>query len=212
VLGITPFNFPLNLLCHKVRPALAVGCPIIVKPAPASPLTALCFAELLEELGLPLGWVQVIPCENEVVEALVHHRDVAMVTFTGSPNVGWSIRSNVPRKRVSLEVGNNAPVIIEPDADCETVARKIGVAGYSFAGQSCVSTQRVLVHASLASEFLDALTSEVSRLGVGDPNEAGTVVSSLITTAATERVRGWIREAVGEGARLVVGGVCETRC
>ena len=133
VAGVSPFNFPLNLVCHKVAPAIAAGCPIVLKPASATPLTALKLAALLnEECGLPPGWLNVVTCPGPVANHLVEHPDVSMITFTGSPEVGWGIRSRAARKKVSLELGNNSPIVIEPDADWKTAAAKIKVGGYSL--------------------------------------------------------------------------------
>ncbi|HEX7096099.1 MAG TPA: aldehyde dehydrogenase family protein, partial [Acidimicrobiales bacterium] len=147
--AITPFNFPLNLVCHKVAPAIAAGCAVVLKPASATPLSALALADmLLDECGLPDGWLNVVTAPGSVANRLVEHPDVAMITFTGSSDVGWGIRAAAPRKKVSLELGNNAPVIIETDGDWRAAAEKIKVAGYSHAGQSCISTQRVFVHRS----------------------------------------------------------------
>lgn len=207
VLGaISPFNFPLNLVCHKVAPAIAAGCPVVLKPASATPLTALRLASLLEEAGLPPGWINVVTCPGSVANRLVEHDDVAMISFTGSPEVGWGIRARAPRKRVSLELGNNAPVIVEADADLDDVAARIAVAGYSYSGQTCISVQRVLVHESVHDEFRDLLAKRVAALVVGDPADPTTNVSALITAKETERVRTWIDRAVGDGAEVVVGG------
>ena len=207
VAGISPFNFPLNLVAHKVAPAIAAGCPVVLKPASSTPLTALALAELLiEECGLSPGWLSVVPCAGRVADHLVTHDDVAMVTFTGSPEVGWGIRARAPRKRVGLELGNNAPVIVEPDADVAAAAEKISVAGYSFAGQSCISVQRVYVHRSVHHELLEALVDRVGALVVGDPADERTDVSALITAEDTARVEGVIGAAVTGGARVLIGG------
>ncbi len=208
--AISPFNFPLNLVVHKVAPAIAAGCPVVLKPASATPLTALALVELLvEECGLEPGWLNIVTCSGKVADHLVTHDDVAMITFTGSPPVGWGIRARAPRKRVNLELGNNAPVIIEPDGDWKSAAAKIKVAGFSHAGQSCISVQRVFVHRDVADAFTEALVAEVARLRVGDPLDPDTDVSALIDGGETERVESWIREAVAEGADLRTGGTVE---
>lgn len=205
--AISPFNFPLNLVAHKVAPAIAAGCPVVLKPASATPLSALALADLLvDRCGLPPGWLQVVTCSGRVAEHLVTHPDVAMITFTGSPDVGWGIRQRAPRKRVSLELGNNTPVIIEGDADVVGAARKIAVGGFSFAGQSCIAVQRVLAHASVVDTFTEALVDEVARLVVGDPMDEATDLSALIDGAETDRVRRWIDEAVAGGATVRTGG------
>lgn len=207
VAGISPFNFPLNLVCHKVAPAIAVGAPVVLKPASTTPLSALKLAVLLlDECGLPPGWLNVVPCSGATANHLVEHPDVAMITFTGSPEVGWGIRGRAARKRVGLELGNNAPVVIEPDGDWATAAAKIKVAGFSHAGQSCISTQRVYVHESIAEDFTAALVAGVEGLVVGDPADEATDVSALIDAGETERVKGWIDAAVAAGATVATGG------
>lgn len=204
--AIAPFNFPLNLVAHKVAPAIAAGCPIVLKPASQTPFSALALAGVLAECGLPEGWLQVVTGGGGTVgNALVDHPDVAFLSFTGSPEVGWAIRARAPRKRVGLELGNNAPVIIEPDADFATAADKIKVAGFSHAGQSCISTQRIYVHRTIAERFVEALRDRVASLVVGDPLAEDTDVSALISEAERERVRGLIDEAVRGGARAVTG-------
>jgi acyl-CoA reductase-like NAD-dependent aldehyde dehydrogenase len=205
--AISPFNFPVNLVVHKLGPAIAAGCPVVLKPASATPLSALALAQMLvEECGLPDGWLNVVTCKGSVANYMVEHPDVAMITFTGSPPVGWGIRQQVPHKKVSLELGNNAPVIIEPSADWEAAADKITVAGTAFAGQSCISVQRVFVHRSIAEGFLARLGQAFGALKVGDPMDDTTDVSALIDKGETERVKTWIDDAAGAGARVVVGG------
>lgn len=204
--GISPFNFPLNLVCHKIAPAVAAGAPMVLKPASATPLTALKIVRLFEECGLPPGWLNVVTCAGSVANHMVEHDDVAMITFTGSPEVGWGIRASAPRKRVGLELGNNAPVIIEPDADLEVAVTKIAAGGYAFAGQTCISVQRVYVHRSIHGEFVSALAEKAEALTVGDPADSDTQVSALIQPKESDRVAAWIAEAVGQGAKLVTGG------
>jgi acyl-CoA reductase-like NAD-dependent aldehyde dehydrogenase len=206
--AIAPFNFPLNLVVHKVGPAIAAGCPVVLKPASQTPFSSIRLAEMLvAECGLPADWLQVVTGSGSVVgNALVDHPDVALITFTGSPEVGWGIRARAPRKRVGLELGNNAPVIIEPDGDWRTAAAKIQVAGFSHAGQSCISTQRVFVHRSIAADFTAALVDRVGQLRVGDPLDESTDVSALISRSERDRVVAWIDEAVAGGARVAVGG------
>jgi acyl-CoA reductase-like NAD-dependent aldehyde dehydrogenase len=206
--AIAPFNFPLNLVVHKVGPAIAAGCAVVLKPASQTPFSSILLARMLiDECGLPAEWLSVVTGGGSTVgNALVDHPDVALLTFTGSPDVGWGIRARAPRKRVGLELGNNAPIIIEPDGDWKTAAAKIRVAGFSHAGQSCISTQRILVHESIATNFLDELVRQVSTLVVGDPLDENTDVSSLISASERDRVHSWIDEAVAEGARVVLGG------
>jgi acyl-CoA reductase-like NAD-dependent aldehyde dehydrogenase len=207
--AISPFNFPLNLVAHKVAPAIAAGCPVVLKPASQTPLSAIALAELLiNDCGLPPGHLNVVTGSGaNVGDPLVDHEGVAMITFTGSPEVGWSIRSRAPRKKVGLELGNNAPVILQPDADTDGAAAKISVAGFSHAGQSCISTQRVYVHDDVADAFLEALVPRVQALVVGDPLDETTDVSSLISTGERDRVASWIDEAVSAGAKVACGGI-----
>ncbi len=206
--AITPFNFPLNLVAHKIAPAIAAGCATVLKPASQTPFSAIALAELLlEECGLPPGWVNVVTGGGSAVGgAIVEHPGIAMISFTGSPDVGWDIRARAARKKVGLELGNNAPVVIEPSGDWKAAAGKIKVAGYSHAGQSCISTQRVLVHHSVADRFVAELVAEVESLTVGDPMDEGTDVSALISADDTERVKGWVDDAVAEGAEVATGG------
>ena len=206
--AIAPFNFPLNLVAHKVGPAIAAGCPVVLKPASQTPFSSIRLAEMLiDECGLPAEHLQVVTGGGSTVgNAIVDHPDVALITFTGSPEVGWSIRARAARKRVGLELGNNAPVIIEPDGDWSTAAAKIKVAGFSHAGQSCISTQRILVHRSIADEFTSALVAHVEQLVVGDPMDEATDVSALISTGERDRVESWVQEAAAEGATIATGG------
>lgn len=206
--AISPFNFPLNLVAHKLAPAIAAGCPVVLKPASQTPLSALTLARLLlDECGLPAGHLSVVTGGGGTVgNALVDHPDIALITFTGSPPVGWGIRARAPRKKIGLELGNNAPLIIEPSADVETAAKKVAVAGFSHAGQSCISTQRIYVHESVRDRFLDALVPLVEGLVVGDPLDERTDVSALISTGERDRVESWVEEAVTGGAEILAGG------
>ena len=206
--AISPFNFPLNLVAHKVAPAIAAGCAVVLKPASQTPFSAIKLAELLrDECGLPSAWLHVVTGSGgEVGNAIVDHPDVALITFTGSPPVGWGIRERAPRKRVGLELGNNAPIVIEPSGDWRTAAAKIKVAGFSHAGQSCISTQRVFAHRSIHDDFAATLVEHVRDLVVGDPLDDATDVSALIAPTETERVKSWIDDAVAAGAKVLTGG------
>jgi len=206
--AISPFNFPLNLVAHKVAPAIAAGCPIVLKPASQTPLSALALAELLvDECGLPPDFLHVVCGSGGTVgNAVVEHPDTALITFTGSPDVGWGIKARAPKKKVGLELGNNAPVIVEADGDLDAAAAKIAVAGFSHAGQSCISTQRVYVHRSVTERFLDLLVPRVERLVVGDPRDEATDVSALISKGERDRVASWVEEAVADGAKVACGG------
>jgi acyl-CoA reductase-like NAD-dependent aldehyde dehydrogenase len=199
VLAITPFNFPLNLVAHKVAPALAVGAPVIVKPAPATPLTACLLGELLAETDLPPGAWSVLPVDNDAAAALVRDPRLPVVSFTGSVPVGWGIRDAVPRKHVTLELGGNAAVVVAADyPDLGWAASRVATFGMYQAGQSCVSVQRVYVADAVYDDFRDLLLKEVA--GLDD-------VGPLIDEKAAVRVESWVDEAVGAGARLLAGGV-----
>jgi acyl-CoA reductase-like NAD-dependent aldehyde dehydrogenase len=206
--AIAPFNFPLNLVVHKVAPAIAAGCPVVLKPASQTPFSSIELAKMLvDDCGLPGDYLQVVTGGGGTVgNALVDHPDIALITFTGSPDVGWGIRARAPRKRVGLELGNNAPLIIEPDGDWTTAAAKVKVAGFSHAGQSCISTQRIYVHSSIAEQFTAALVEHVNQLVVGDPMDEATDVSALISTSERDRVAEWVAEAAAHGAVIAAGG------
>lgn len=206
--AITPFNFPLNLVAHKVAPAIAAGCPVVLKPASQTPLSAVALAGMLvEECGLPPAYLHVVTGSGGTVgQALVEHDGIAYLTFTGSGEVGWDLKARAGRKKVALELGNNSPVVIEADGDWDRAARTISVAGFAHAGQSCVSTQRVYVHADVADGFCSTLAKLVDELVVGDPVDDATDVSALISTDDRDRVKAWIDEAVAAGAEVVAGG------
>jgi acyl-CoA reductase-like NAD-dependent aldehyde dehydrogenase len=208
VAAISPFNFPLNLVAHKLAPAIAAGCPVVLKPASQTPFSALALARMLtEECGLPEGYLHVVTgAGGEVGNALVEHPDVAYITFTGSSEVGWAIAAKAGRKKVALELGNNSPVILEADGDWDKAARTIATAGFAHAGQSCVSVQRIYVAAEVADQFTASLAKLVDDLVVGDPLDESTDVSALISEAERDRVKSWIDEAVSQGASVVAGG------
>ncbi|MGZ4801267.1 MAG: aldehyde dehydrogenase family protein [Acidimicrobiia bacterium] len=206
--AISPFNFPLNLVSHKLAPAIAAGCPVVLKPASQTPLTALLLAEiLLDECGLPAWWLNVVTGGGGTVgNALVDHDDVSMITFTGSPEVGWGIKARAPRKKVGLELGNNAPVIVEPDADLELAATKIVAGGYAYSGQTCIAVQRVYVHDSVRDALVERIIPKVEALVVGDPLDDATDVSALIAHSERDRIVAWIDEAISGGAKVATGG------
>jgi len=207
VAAITPFNFPLNLVSHKVAPAIAAGCPVVLKPASATPLTALRLARLLvDDCDLPEGLLNVVTCDGSTAHHLVTHPDVAMVTFTGSAPVGWQIQRDAGNKKVSLELGNNTPVVVGADADPVAVAHRVAAGAFGFAGQSCISVQRVYVHRDIAGPFVDALVGRARDLTVGDPADPGTDLSALITPGETIRVAAMVVDAVEQGATLATGG------
>ena len=206
ILGICPFNFPLNLVAHKVAPALACGNPIVVKPAPQTPLTSLLLGEVILEAGLPAGAFSVVPCDNAVAEQMAMDPRVKLLSFTGSAAVGWMLKAKCGAKKVVLELGGNAGVIIEPDADLEVAAQRCATGGFAYAGQTCISVQRILVHEAAYDRFVPALLARVAALAVGDPSDDATVIGPLIDETAARRVEAWVTEAVTQGASLLAGG------
>ena len=213
--AISPFNFPLNLVAHKLGPAIAAGNAIVLKPAGQTPISALKLAEILQEAGLPEGWLSVIPGPgSKVGNAIVEHELTRALTFTGSAGVGWDIRSKVPHKKVNLELGSNAPLIVHADGDWEAAADKAKLHAFSHAGQSCISIQRILLHEDVADAFTERLVANAEALTVGDPLDEATDVGPLITPGDRDRVKEWIDEAVGAGAVLLTGGelVDDGRC
>ena len=208
--AISPFNFPLNLVAHKIAPALAAGCAVVLKPASQTPLSALLLAELETEAGLPPGWLNVlVGPAAEIGDVLVEDERVRLITFTGSAEVGWKLAARAPRKRVTLELGNATPVIVEADADLDLAAEKLAANAFSFAGQSCISVQRIYVQRRVYDELLDRFVPRVEALVVGDPAEEETDVGPLIDEGARERVLAWIEEARGAGAEILTGGGLE---
>jgi acyl-CoA reductase-like NAD-dependent aldehyde dehydrogenase len=205
--AISPFNFPLNLVAHKIAPALAAGCAVVLKPASQTPLSALLLAELETEAGLPPGWLNVLVGQaSEIGDVLVEDQRVKALTFTGSSGVGWKLRERAPRKRVNLELGNSTPMIVEADADIEAAASATAQHGFSFAGQSCISIQRVYVQRSAYDDFVERLVPKVERLVVGDPGDEETDVGPVIDEDARDRILEWIDEARDAGAEILTGG------
>lgn len=206
ILGITPFNFPLNLVAHKVAPALAAGNPILIKPAPQTPLTALMLGEVAVEAGVPPGGLNILPCDNATAERLVTDPRFKLLSFTGSAAVGWMLKAKSGKKKVVLELGGNAGVIVDADADLDAAAQRCAAGGFGYAGQTCISVQRILVHHTVADAFSTKLLLQVARMKAGDPTDESTVVGPLIDQAAAHRVEEWIGEAVARGARVLLGG------
>ncbi len=206
IAAITPFNFPLNLVAHKLGPAVAAGCPVVMKPAGRTPLSGLALAAILWEAGLPPGMLSVIVGDGDVGEPLVAHEDVAMVSFTGSSDVGWAIRETRPRIRVALELGNATPVIVHDDADVALAAERIAASAFTHAGQSCISVQRILVHREVHDAFVDEFLPRVRALVVGDPLDEATDVGPVIDEASARRILEWTLEATEAGARVLTGG------
>jgi len=213
--AISPFNFPLNLVAHKLGPAIAAGNAVVLKPAGQTPISALKLAAILVEAGLPEGWLSVVPGPgSEVGNAIVEHELTRAITFTGSAGVGWGIRGRVPHKKVNLELGSNAPLIVHADGDWETAAEKAKLHAFSHAGQSCISIQRVLLHEEVADAFTERFVANAGALRVGDPLDPETDVGPLISPEDRDRVKEWVDEAVASGAELLTGGelVDEGRC
>jgi acyl-CoA reductase-like NAD-dependent aldehyde dehydrogenase len=205
--AISPFNFPLNLVAHKIAPALAAGCAVVLKPASQTPLSALLLAELETEAGLPPGWLNVVvgPAA-EIGDVLIEDERVELITFTGSGDVGWKLRERAARKRVNLELGNATPVIVEADADLEDVAESMAQHAFSYAGQSCISVQRIYVQLQAFEPFLERFVPLVEALRLGDPGDEETDVGPVIDEDARERILSWIEEARSAGADILTGG------
>ena len=205
--AISPFNFPLNLVAHKLAPALAAGCAVVLKPASQTPFSALLLAELETEAGLPPGWVNVlVGPASEIGDVLIEDERVKAITFTGSGPVGWKLAERAPRKRVNLELGNATPVIVTGDADIELAAKAMAANAFSFAGQSCISVQRIYVEAPAYERFVELFVPRVDELKLGDPADEETDVGPVIDEDARERILGWIEEARAGGARVLTGG------
>jgi acyl-CoA reductase-like NAD-dependent aldehyde dehydrogenase len=205
--AISPFNFPLNLVAHKIAPALAAGCAVVLKPAAQTPLSALLLAELETDAGLPPGWLNVLAGPaSEIGDVLVEDERVKLITFTGSSEVGWKLRERAPRKRVNLELGNATPVIVEADADVDDVAKRMAQHAFSFAGQSCISVQRIYVQRASHDAFLERFVPLVQALHLGDPADEDTDVGPVIDEGARDRIMAWIDEAREAGADVLTGG------
>jgi len=208
--AISPFNFPLNLVAHKIAPALAAGCAVVLKPAGQTPLSALLLAELEDEAGLPPGWLNVlVGPSSEIGDVLVEDERVRAITFTGSGDVGWKLSERAPRKRVSLELGNSTPLILEADGDVGAAARAVALHGFAYAGQSCISIQRVYAHQDVYEDFVGQLVPLVEQLVLGDPSDEDTDVGPVIDEEARDRILDWIEEARRAGAEILTGGRLE---
>jgi glyceraldehyde-3-phosphate dehydrogenase (NADP+) len=206
VVGITPFNFPLNLVAHKVAPAMASANPIIIKPASKTPLTALLLGEIVTNAGWPPGGLNVCPCPGESAEKLVIDERVKKLTFTGSAPVGWRLKAMAGTKKVTLELGGNAGVVIDEDADIDFAAKRCTVGAFSYAGQICISVQRIYVQKNIFEVFKDRYVSEVKKLKMGDPLDESTQVGPMIDGDAPKRTEEWVKGAVADGARVLIGG------
>ncbi len=211
VSAISPFNFPLNLIVHKVAPAIAVGAPVVLKPPPQCPLTGFALASILAEVGLPEGALSVVHCTPEIAQRIVEDERMRVVSFTGSDAVGWKLKSLAGKKQVLLELGGNAPCVVDETADLDLAIEKIVHGAWAHAGQICIKVQRVYVHAASFNRFLQEFVERTRALPCGDPLDERTVVGPLIEPRHVERVLSWIREAVEGGATLHCGGVAEGR-
>ena len=206
ILGITPFNFPLNLVAHKVAPALAVGNPVIIKPSSAAPITALILGEIIAQTDLPEGSISILPCSTQLAEKMVKDDRLAMLTFTGSPDVGWYLKTIAGKKRVTLELGGNAALVISSLRLKEFLLERAVFGGFYQGGQVCISVQRILVKENFYESFLEAFVEKVKMIHTGNPLEENTLVGPLINQTAAQRVENWIKEALEEGAKLIIGG------
>jgi glyceraldehyde-3-phosphate dehydrogenase (NADP+) len=206
IAGITPFNFPLNLVAHKVAPALAAGNAIVLRPASQTPISSLLLGEIIVEAGWPQHAIAVVPSTTETARPLVEDDRIKLLTFTGSPAVGWGLKSRAGRKRVTLELGGNAAVIVNEDADVDYAAERVAWGGFTYSGQTCISVQRVFVHSSIYDRFADDLVRRVEALTIGDPLDEETDIGPLIDAAAAERVEEWVDEALSGGAVVLTGG------
>ena len=203
---ISPFNFPLNLAAHKVAPALAVGCPFVMKPASRTPLGALIIGEVLAETALPKGAFSILPCARDGADLFTVDERLKLLSFTGSPDVGWDLKARAGKKKVVLELGGNAAVIVDHDADLIDAVERVVFGAFYQSGQSCISVQRIVVHASLYEQFKTALVAKTRALVAGDPKDENTFIGPMIAESEAIRLERWITEAVAAGATLLCGG------
>ncbi len=206
VLGITPFNFPLNLVAHKVAPAIAAGNPIVMKPAPQAPLTALLLGEIIKNSGWPVKAFSAIPTTNGIAERMAADERFKMLSFTGSSAVGWRLKNKAGKKKVTLELGGNAGAIVHSDANLEYAAERITAGGFGYAGQTCISVQRIFVQETVYESFKAIFLKKVVALKTGNPMDETTAVGPLISLRDVHRIEEWIKEAVADGAKLLCGG------
>ncbi len=206
VAAISPFNFPLNLAAHKLAPAIAAGCSIVLKPPSKDPLTMLTVAEIIERTGLPAGAVSILPMTRELGDRLVADPRFKLLTFTGSPSVGWRMKERAGKKKVVLELGGNAGVIVDASADLDWAVKRILVGAFTYAGQVCISVQRIFVHESVWEPFMDRFLAGAAALKVGDPLDPSTDLGPMVDRAAAERTQRWVDEAVAMGGKVLLGG------
>jgi acyl-CoA reductase-like NAD-dependent aldehyde dehydrogenase len=206
ILAISPFNFPLNLALHKIAPALAAGCTVLLKPSPFTPLTALALGSLCKRVGLPPGVLNVVVCQNEEASIMLKDERVKLLSFTGSADVGWSLKSQAGKKKVVLELGGNAAVIVDRSANLDEAVKSIAMGAYNYSGQICISVQRIYVDHSVFDEFVNKFKEAVALLKVGDPTEEGVVIGPMIDRVHINRIDSWIHEARARGAQVIFGG------
>lgn len=206
IAGISPFNFPLNLSVHKIAPAIASGCPIILKPARSTPISALILAEIIDTTALPKGAFSVLPMDRFAGNQLVTDERFAMLSFTGSPQVGWKMKNQAGRKKVVLELGGNAGVIVTPSANLDIAISKCVTGAFAYSGQVCIHTQRIFVHASIFDRFIERFIENTSKMKQGHPSDSNTDISAMIDEENAIRVEDWIKESVEQGARILYGG------
>jgi acyl-CoA reductase-like NAD-dependent aldehyde dehydrogenase len=206
VAAIAPYNFPLNLAVHKVAPAIATGCPVVLKPAPQTPLSCLRLAEIIDETAWPKGALSVVPCDVDAAAPIVEDPRLRFLTFTGSAKVGWALRARASGKRVALELGGDATVIVDEGADLAWAIPRIVYGGFSYAGQKCISVQHVLVHRAIQGVFTERFVEAVRAVKTGDPRDPSVLVGPLVDEAAAKKVDAWIDEAVAAGAKVLLRG------
>ncbi len=206
IAGISPFNFPLNLSVHKIAPAIASGCPIILKPARSTPISALILAEIIDTTALPKGAFSVLPMDRVAGNQLVTDERFAMLSFTGSPQVGWKMKNQAGRKKVVLELGGNAGVVVSPTANLDIVISKCVTGAFTYSGQVCIHTQRIFVHTSIFDRFIERFVENASKMKQGHPSDSNTDISAMIDEENAIRVEDWIKESVEQGARILYGG------
>lgn len=203
---IAPFNFPLNLAAHKIAPAIAAGCPFVLKPASNTPLSAMVIGEILAETSLPKGAFSILPCDRDAADLLTTDERIKLLSFTGSPEVGWQLKSQAGKKKVVLELGGDAACIVDSDADLVEAVNRVSFGSFYQSGQSCISVQRIYVHTTIYQRFKERLLNKIQTLEVGDPRDADTNIGPLITEKEAKRVQTWVQEAVNQGATLLCGG------
>ena len=203
---VSPFNFPLNLAAHKIAPAIAVGCPFVMKPASRTPLGAIIMGEVLAETNLPKGAFSILPAHREGADLFTTDERLKLLSFTGSPGVGWDLKARAGKKKVVLELGGNAAVIVDSDADLDDAVERIIFGAFYQSGQSCIGVQRIIVHADIYDEVRDRLSDRAGKLVAGDPKDRNTFIGPMISESEARRLDNWIQEAVKGGARLLCGG------